>query len=243
MKHIKNYKLFESNSIQDIISNIKDMLLEIEDLGNVNTDCREFKPFNYNKTKASGKTVVDSEIRLWIRPKDADYNDDEFDPNNAFEINDTVIDVYERIIDYMTSQGWAEYQVIYDDGYENKKMNLDEIDRMDIWPSETFGITFKKSEDESTNLKTPQGWEERKESGFSHFRSSLIKDFEFESFRDAQKFVNKVADLSESQNHHPRIEWDYDKVQISLSTHDAGDIVTIKDVKLANSINEIYGKN
>ena len=73
--------------------------------------------------------------------------------------------------------------------------------------------------------------------------SSLVKNFKFKSFREAQDFINKVADISESQNHHPHIEWDYDIVHLTLSTHDAGDTVTNKDIKLANSINSIYENN
>lgn len=85
------------------------------------------------------------------------------------------------------------------------------------------------------DLSTSNGWTEKD--------SSLVKDFGFKSFREAQDFINRVADIAESQNHHPKIEWLYDKVQLSLSTHDAGDTVTNKDIKLANSINSIYENN
>ncbi len=80
-------------------------------------------------------------------------------------------------------------------------------------------------------LQIPQGWNQKDE--------RLVKDFKFDTFREAQRFLNKVADLAESQNHHPQIEWTYNVVELSLSTHDAGDIVTNKDIKLAVAINGI----
>ncbi len=51
--------------------------------------------------------------------------------------------------------------------------------------------------------------------------------------------MSRVALLAEKQNHHP--EWTnvYNRVTIHLSTHDAGDIVTEKDRKLAAAIDEI----
>ena len=48
--------------------------------------------------------------------------------------------------------------------------------------------------------------------------------------------------LAEKQNHHP--EWTnvWNSVRIKLSTHDAGDIVTEKDRKLAESINKVFDR-
>jgi 4a-hydroxytetrahydrobiopterin dehydratase len=52
--------------------------------------------------------------------------------------------------------------------------------------------------------------------------------------------MTRVAFAAEKMNHHP--EWTnvWNKVSISLSTHDAGDIVTEKDRKLAGAIDKIY---
>jgi 4a-hydroxytetrahydrobiopterin dehydratase len=54
--------------------------------------------------------------------------------------------------------------------------------------------------------------------------------------------MTRVAFVCEKMNHHP--EWTnvWNKVEITLSTHDAGNIVTEKDRKLAKSIEEIYEK-
>jgi 4a-hydroxytetrahydrobiopterin dehydratase len=233
VRHLKSYRIYESNSIQDIISDIKDMLLEIQDIGGITSNCREFNIFNY-KTKTD-----DSEIRVWIRPIESDY--DEYADDN-FEIDDTVIEVFRRIIDYMKSTEYSEYGVVHDDGVQVLPMNLDNIDRqrqrglMNLSGQETFGIWFRLPKESNISDKDiPGGWIKT--------NNKLVKDFKFQTFREAQKFVNKVADLSETQNHHPKIEWNYNVVQLILSTHDAGDIVTIKDIKLANSINEIYENN
>lgn len=43
--------------------------------------------------------------------------------------------------------------------------------------------------------------------------------FQFKNFKDAMRFVNKVADLAESEGHHPNIHIYYNKVVIELTTH------------------------
>ena len=142
MRYLSTYKLFESNSIGEIISDIKDMLVEIEDCGGIKTNCREFNPFNH-KTRSK-----DREIRVWIRPIESDY--DEYD-EKPFDINSTVIEVFRRIIDYMNSQGWSDYGVVHDDGVQVLPMDLDKIEKarsnyivMSLYEQETFGIWFKQ---------------------------------------------------------------------------------------------------
>jgi 4a-hydroxytetrahydrobiopterin dehydratase len=68
---------------------------------------------------------------------------------------------------------------------------------------------------------------------------SLTQTFEFKDFSEAFAFMTRVAILAEKQNHHP--EWSnvYNKVTITLSTHDAGDIVTDKDRALAKAIDKL----
>jgi len=68
----------------------------------------------------------------------------------------------------------------------------------------------------------------------------LERNFEFKDFSESLDFINKLAVICESENHHPEINWIYNKINLKLSTHDAGDIVTEKDIKLANLIDEIY---
>ena len=68
----------------------------------------------------------------------------------------------------------------------------------------------------------------------------LERNFEFKDFLHALDFINKLTVICESENHHPEINWIYNKINLKLSTHDAGDIITEKDIKLANLIDEIY---
>jgi 4a-hydroxytetrahydrobiopterin dehydratase len=66
--------------------------------------------------------------------------------------------------------------------------------------------------------------------------NSLKREFELGDFVEAFSFMTKVALLAEKMDHHPFWTNVYNKVTIELSTHDAGDIVTDKDVKLAEEI-------
>lgn len=67
----------------------------------------------------------------------------------------------------------------------------------------------------------------------------LTRDFEFTNFVKAFAFMTEVAFLAEKHQHHP--EWTnvYNKVTINLSSHDAGDVVTEKDRKLAEAIDKL----
>lgn len=74
-------------------------------------------------------------------------------------------------------------------------------------------------------------WEEK--------NNLLTKTFEFKDFQEAFSFMTRVAFLSEAMNHHPNWSNVYNKVTIDLTTHDAGNIVTEKDRKLADAIDKI----
>jgi 4a-hydroxytetrahydrobiopterin dehydratase len=67
----------------------------------------------------------------------------------------------------------------------------------------------------------------------------LKRKFEFKDFNEALAFINKLAPICESMNHHPEIKWVYNKIELTLSTHDAGDKITELDYQLANKIDEI----
>lgn len=74
---------------------------------------------------------------------------------------------------------------------------------------------------------------------FREIDNALVGEFQFSDFKQSLNFVLEVARISEEQNHHPDIDIRYDRVRLSLSTHDAGDTVTEKDYQLAKSIEEI----
>jgi 4a-hydroxytetrahydrobiopterin dehydratase len=69
--------------------------------------------------------------------------------------------------------------------------------------------------------------------------NKLYKAFEFKDFSAAFSFMTRVALLAEKNNHHPTWTNTYNKVEIWLSTHDAGDTVTDKDRLLADEIDGI----
>ena len=71
--------------------------------------------------------------------------------------------------------------------------------------------------------------------------NKLKQIFEFENFVDAFGFMSKVAIIAEKQNHHPNWSNVYNKVIIELTTHDAGNVVTESDRKLAAEIDKIIG--
>jgi 4a-hydroxytetrahydrobiopterin dehydratase len=68
----------------------------------------------------------------------------------------------------------------------------------------------------------------------------LQKTFEFKDFSEAFAFMTRVAILAEKADHHPWWSNVYNKVEIRLNTHSAGNIVTEKDRKLAQEIDKIF---
>lgn len=75
---------------------------------------------------------------------------------------------------------------------------------------------------------------------WEEINNKLHKTFEFNNFIEAFSFMTSVAIVAEKMNHHP--EWSnvYNKVNIILTTHDAGNTITDKDKKLAQSIDSLY---
>ncbi len=69
--------------------------------------------------------------------------------------------------------------------------------------------------------------------------NTLKRQFEFTDFSEAFAFMTRVAILSEKANHHPYWINVYNRVEIQLSTHDAGNVVTEKDHKLAGQIDAL----
>ena len=69
--------------------------------------------------------------------------------------------------------------------------------------------------------------------------NKLYRKFEFADFSEAFGFMTRVALAAERMNHHPLWTNVYNNVEIWLSTHDAGDIVTDKDKKLAEKIDKL----
>lgn len=69
--------------------------------------------------------------------------------------------------------------------------------------------------------------------------NKLIQNFEFKNFIEAFSFMTKVAMIAEKMNHHPEWKNVYNKVEITLTTHDKDNTITEKDRKLAKAIDEL----
>jgi 4a-hydroxytetrahydrobiopterin dehydratase len=67
----------------------------------------------------------------------------------------------------------------------------------------------------------------------------LYRKFQFKDFSEAFAFMTRVALEAEKMDHHPDWSNVYNTVEIRLSTHSAGDIVTDKDRKLAQKIDSL----
>jgi len=87
----------------------------------------------------------------------------------------------------------------------------------------------------TTKLPTPANWS--RDSG----RDAIQREFVFKDFNGAFAFMTQVALAAEKADHHP--EWSnvYNKVRVTLSTHDAGG-VTQKDLDLARFIDAAYAR-
>lgn len=80
-----------------------------------------------------------------------------------------------------------------------------------------------------TALKEMSGWKE------APGRDAITRQFEFNDFNQAFAFMMRVALLAEKMDHHP--EWSnvYNKIEVTLSTHDAGG-VTENDLRMARAM-------
>ncbi len=90
--------------------------------------------------------------------------------------------------------------------------------------------------DEAELSALPQKW------SLAADRKSITRHLKFKDFGRAWAFMSHVALAAEKMDHHP--EWSnvYNKVDITLSTHDAGGL-THRDIALAVAINEAAGES
>ena len=89
--------------------------------------------------------------------------------------------------------------------------------------------------DIQTALRELDGWEFKDD--------SLVKTFKFGSFREAMSYMVRVGFEAEAMNHHPDWTNVYNRLEVRLSTHDAEDKVTAKDLELAKRFQGISWVN
>lgn len=75
---------------------------------------------------------------------------------------------------------------------------------------------------------------------FKESNNKLYTKIVFKDFLSAIEFINKISIIAERLNHHPTILNTYNTIELFLSTHDAGDVVTEKDWELAREIEKIF---
>jgi 4a-hydroxytetrahydrobiopterin dehydratase len=65
---------------------------------------------------------------------------------------------------------------------------------------------------------------------------TLKHKFHFKDYFETIKFINEVADIANTQNHHPTMIVDFDRVEVLVTTHEIGNMLTQKDFDLAKAI-------
>ena len=65
-------------------------------------------------------------------------------------------------------------------------------------------------------IKKVDGWDVKSDDKKSFY---LIKEFKFKNFRESQKFVNKVGEIAETENHHPDIHFGWGYCKVKIFTH------------------------
>ena len=83
------------------------------------------------------------------------------------------------------------------------------------------------------HLKAVPAWSKR--------GSTILRTFKFAGFLHSIAFVNRTAKLAQKLNHHPDIDIRFNKVTLTLTTHDAGGL-TEKDFALARGCDGVFAK-
>jgi 4a-hydroxytetrahydrobiopterin dehydratase len=83
----------------------------------------------------------------------------------------------------------------------------------------------------NTVSPTPNGWDV--------VDGALHRRLTFADFAAAFAFITRVAEIAEEHDHHPDWSNSWNVVEISLRSHDAGGVITERDVRLAQRINEV----
>ena len=76
--------------------------------------------------------------------------------------------------------------------------------------------------------------------GWSREGEAITKTCKLRDFTSAMAFVNDVADIAESANHHPDIDIRWNRVRLTLSTHSAGGLTEL-DLDVADRIERVFG--
>lgn len=107
---------------------------------------------------------------------------------------------------------------------------MDDLTQKHCSPCEG-GVPPLPPEGVASYMKYAPGWN-------SPDNKKIVREFKLKDFKEALAFVNEVADIAESDGHHPDIHIFYDKVRLELSTHAIGGL-SENDFILAAKINAL----
>jgi len=171
-------------------------------------------------------------VGISMRPSGVDMFCVEASNDDLFQWSD-VKDYFERAHDYIVENGWDLTKVIT--SFYPDRMKTEKFSTLDDFRDFVTDPSFI----ENNMIYEIAFIFDPKKLKWIESNDKLKRKFEFKDFNEALTFINKLALICESMNHHPEIKWVYNKIEITLSTHDAGDKITELDYQLANKIDEI----
>ena len=102
-----------------------------------------------------------------------------------------------------------------------------------MFPASAHANTAPLTQSEiDRQIKTVPQWQQEGQ--------TITRTFEFKNFVEAIAFVDRLVEPAEAAGHHPDLAISYNKVTVSLTSHDAGGL-TAKDFELAQTISQIGG--
>jgi 4a-hydroxytetrahydrobiopterin dehydratase len=171
-------------------------------------------------------------VGISMRPSGVDMFCVEASNDDLFQWSD-VKDYFERAHDYIVENGWNLTKVIT--SFYPDRMKTEKFSTLNDFREFVTNPNFI----ENNMIYEIAFIFDPKKLKWIESNDKLKRKFEFKDFNEALTFINKLAPICESMNHHPEINWVYNKIELTLSTHDAGDKITELDYQLANKIDEI----
>ena len=80
-------------------------------------------------------------------------------------------------------------------------------------------------------LEQSEGWERD--------GNQIVKTYQFDSYLAGIAFASAIGILAEGHDHHPNLQIGWRKVVVQLSTHDAGNAISVRDFELADAIDAL----
>jgi len=72
--------------------------------------------------------------------------------------------------------------------------------------------------------------------------NTLVAEWRLQNFTALRTVITGMCDLADELNHHPTVTYGYNTLRVETTTHDAGNVVTQKDIELATRVSELVGE-